>query len=80
MGLAFPWDRVALEASGQDENLVPQPIEDVYPLFGFERNAVDVTNPTNDHPDVHSILAPAGEWALSRPRALDTDRPEGRLA
>ena len=80
VGLTFRWDRVALEASGQDENLVPHLVEDVYPLFGFERNSVDVTDPTNDHPDVHCVLALAGEWALSRPRALATDRSEGRLA
>ena len=80
VGLAFRWDRVALEASGQDENLVPQPVEDVYPLFGFERDAVDVANPTDDHPDVHCVRAPADEWALSRPRALSTDRPKGCLA
>ena len=71
---------MALEISGQDENLVPHPLEDVYPLFGLERNAVDVTDSTNDHPDVHCALALAGEWALSRPRALGTDRPEGCLA
>jgi hypothetical protein len=71
---------VALEASGQDENVVPHLGEYVYPLFGFERDAVDVADPTNDQPDVHCLLVPADEWALSRPIALDTDRPEGRLA
>jgi hypothetical protein len=44
---------VALEVSGQDENLVPHLGEDVYPFFGFERDAVDVTDPANDHSDVH---------------------------
>jgi hypothetical protein len=58
---------MALEAPGQDENLVPHPLEHVYPLFGFERDAVDVTDPTNDHPDIHCVLALAGKWALSRP-------------
>ena len=59
---------------------MPHPVEDVYPLFGFERDAIDVTDPTNDDPDVHCVLAPAGEWALSRLRALSTDRPKRRLA
>lgn len=77
MGLAFRWNRVALVAAGQDENLVPHPLEHAYPLFGFERNAVDVPNPTNDHSDVHWVLTPAPESALSRTQALDTDRPGG---
>ena len=57
MGLAFRWDRVALEASGQDENLVPHPLENAYPFLGLERDAIDVTDPTNDHPDIHCVLA-----------------------
>ena len=57
MGLAFRWDQVALEASRKDKNLVPHSLENVYPLFGLERNAIDVTDPTNDHPNIHCVLA-----------------------
>ena len=53
LGLSFGRDRVPLEAPGQDEDFVPHPLQHVYPLFSFECDAVNVTDPANDDSDVH---------------------------
>jgi len=77
VGLAFRWDRVALEAPGQDENLVSHPLENAYPFLGLERNAIDVTDPTNDHPDIHCVLALARVLSAMGSRPWNTDRQGG---
>ncbi len=51
-GLLVLWfNHILLEMAGENEYLVPHLLQDFYPLFGLQGDAVDVPDTTDDYSD-----------------------------
>ena len=53
--LVLRFNHILFEMTGKNEYLVPHFLQDFYPLFGLQGDAVDVPDTTDDYSDFHII-------------------------